>query len=102
MSGYIINPLSSDYNRTSTISNQESIPMLAYGLIGLTSLTLAYLSLIDFKESASGPKKFGFSNPISTNNNTGLFSSKPANTNNFLKTGGNKKTTSKNKTKRKS
>ena len=56
MSGYIINPFSSDFNPTSstTFSSQSSIPMLAYGLIGLTSLTLAYLSLVDFNDSKSG------------------------------------------------
>jgi hypothetical protein len=52
MSGHIINPFSSDFNPTSSfnLSSNESIPALAYGLIGLTSLTLAYLSFVDLKK----------------------------------------------------
>ena len=52
MSGYIINPFSSEFNPTSSfnLSSHESIPALAYGLIGLTSLTLAYLSFVDLKK----------------------------------------------------
>jgi hypothetical protein len=48
MSGYIVNPFSSDIDpmANTTYSNQ-SIPVVAYGLIGVTSLTLAYLTLID-------------------------------------------------------
>jgi hypothetical protein len=52
MSGHIINPFSSEFNPTSSfnLSSHESIPALAYGLIGLTSLTLAYLSFVDLKK----------------------------------------------------
>ena len=67
MSGYIINPFSSEFNPTSSfnLSSHESIPALAYGLIGLTSLTLAYLSLADFKK----PNNTGIFPPLNQDNN---------------------------------
>ena len=53
MAGYIINPFSSDFNPTTSVSySSEPIPIAAYGLIGITSLTLAYVTLIS---SAQGP-----------------------------------------------
>jgi hypothetical protein len=104
MSGYIINPFSSDFNPTSstTFSSQSSIPMLAYGLIGLTSLTLAYLSLVDFKESKSSNTN-GF---VNTNKGTSFVNTNKG-TNSFVNTNTPKKSLfsvggkNKNKTKRK-
>ena len=47
MSGQIINPFSSDFKNPSSTYSTESIPVAAYALIGITSLTLAYITLIE-------------------------------------------------------
>jgi len=53
MAGYIINPFSSDFNPTTSVSySSEPIPIAAYGLIGITSLTLAYVTLISSAQDA--------------------------------------------------
>lgn len=54
MSGQIINPFSSDFNPTSSISfSAEPVPLVAYGLIGLTALTLAYVTLVEISQGES-------------------------------------------------
>lgn len=58
MSGYIIHPYSADFIKTANLSYSiESIPIVAYGFIGITTLTLAYItfleSAIDISKSAS-------------------------------------------------
>jgi hypothetical protein len=54
MAGYIINPFSSDFNPTTSVSySSEPIPIAAYGLIGITSLTLAYVTLISSVQGAT-------------------------------------------------
>ena len=51
MSGPIINPFSSDFNPTSSISfSAEPVPLVAYGLIGLTTLTLAYVTMVEVSQ----------------------------------------------------
>lgn len=77
MSGYIVNPFSSDINPMQN-SPSHSIPVVAYGLIGITSLTLAYLTMIDSTED----KKSGVSSPsISATSMlpSGIFTKEPEN-----------------------
>jgi len=60
MSGYIVNPFSSDINPMQNNNNSfQTIPVAAYGLIGITSLTLAYLTMID----SSQDKKTDITSP---------------------------------------
>jgi len=79
MSGYIVNPFSSDINQMQNISySTESIPVVAYGLIGITSLTLAYLTLIDSTQT----KVSGITSPsISATSMlpSGIFTKEPEN-----------------------
>ena len=57
MSGQIINPFSSDFRNPSSTYSSESIPVAAYALIGITSLTLAYVTLIESTQGdITGPK----------------------------------------------
>lgn len=79
MSGYIVNPFSSDINQMQNISySSESIPVVAYGLIGVTSLTLAYLTLIDSTQS----KVSGITSPSVSATSmlpSGIFTKEPEN-----------------------
>jgi len=77
MSGYIVNPFSSDINPMQSSSSQ-SIPVVAYGLIGITSLTLAYLTMIDSTEE----KKSGITSPSTSATSmlpSGIFTKEPEN-----------------------
>jgi len=80
MSGYIINPFSSDINQLENTSHSsQSIPIVAYGLIGVTSLTLAYLTLID-----STIDKSSSSMSATSLLPSGLFTKKEESTNNSI------------------
>lgn len=78
MAGYIINPFSSDFNPTTSVSySAEPIPIVAYGLIGLTTLTLAYVTLVSSKPESTQPS---ISSPTTsaTSMLPSIFSSKPS------------------------
>lgn len=79
MSGYIVNPFSSDINQMQNISySTESIPVVAYGLIGVTSLTLAYLTLIDSTQTTVS----GITSPSTSATSmlpSGIFTKEPEN-----------------------
>lgn len=67
MSGYIINPYSADFKRTVNLSYSiESIPIVAYGLIGITTLTLAYLTFVESAGAASKSATEGISSVINS------------------------------------
>ena len=77
MSGYIVNPFSSDINPMQSSSSQ-SIPVVAYGLIGITSLTLAYLTMIDSTQE----NKSGITSPSTSATSmlpSGIFTKEPEN-----------------------
>jgi hypothetical protein len=77
MSGYIVNPFSSDINPMQSSSSQ-SIPVVAYGLIGITSLTLAYLTMIDSTQES----KSGITSPSTSATSmlpSGIFTKEPEN-----------------------
>ena len=78
MAGYIINPFSSDFNPTTSVSySAEPIPIVAYGLIGLTTLTLAYVTLVASKQESTQPS---ISSPTTsaTSMLPSIFSPKPS------------------------
>ena len=79
MSGYIINPFSSDINQLENTSHSsQSIPIVAYGLIGVTSLTLAYLTLIDSTQTTVS----GITSPSTSATSmlpSGIFTKEPEN-----------------------
>lgn len=79
MSGYIVNPFSSDIDPMANTSySNQSIPVVAYGLIGITSLTLAYLTFIDSTQE----NKSGITSPSTSASSmlpSGIFTKEPEN-----------------------
>jgi hypothetical protein len=77
MAGYITNPFSSDFNPTTSIAfSSESIPIAAYGLIGLTSLTLAYVTLVASSQGDSKQSSIASATASATSMLPAIFSPK--------------------------